>query len=376
MLELWKHRPSQAFRPEGSDQSSPRPASVGSPFPWPGRVAAWLRSTAGWLGGGESAVDRLAGLAASAREPEEVRVALVRLAWEVSGAAKVELFGERDGKPSRRLACWPPCPTADSSAEARSIPRGPLSGSGLRALKANSASTTLQVPLKAADSSFGTLRLTRGRPGAWSPRVVRRLASLCAVASTAERGLARPSRGDFDPSYDPGRGPHGSAILTAFLGFAQAQARRRHESLSMLEVSVDRLDSIRELLGDELAEAAIERVTRAIRSTVRASDVVARLEEGRVAVLLPNASAENAINVAESVRQAIARAGSASTTMPSLTASIGVATYPEHAHDVASLRAAASSTLTQAREQGHDRIAVAPSIPPLAPTSVLHHRVG
>ena len=51
--------------------------------------------------------------------PEEVRVALVRLAWEVSGAAKVELFGDREGKPGRRLACWPPCPTTDASAEGR-----------------------------------------------------------------------------------------------------------------------------------------------------------------------------------------------------------------------------------------------------------------
>lgn len=378
MHELSKHQPGRAASPEDRDQGHAH-VTLGrspSPSPWPGRVAAWLRSAAGRLGGGESAVDRLAGLAASAREPEEVRVALVRLAWEVSRAAKVELFGDRDGKPGRRLACWPPCSTADASAEARSIPRGPLAGPGRDTLKARPPSTTLQVPLKAADSGFGTLRLTRSGPGVWSPRVVRRLASLCAVASTAERGLARPSRGDFDPSYDPGRGPHGSSILTAFLSFAQAQARRRHESLSLLEVSVDRLDSIRELLGEELAEAAIERVTRAIRSTVRGSDVVARLEEGRIAVLLPNASAENAMNVAESVRLAIARAGSASTTIPSLTASIGLATYPEHAHDVATLRAAASSTLTRAREQGHNQIAVASPIPPLAPAGLIHHRVG
>ena len=142
-----------------------------------------------------------------------------------------------------------------------------------------------------------------------------------------------------------------------------------------MEVAVDRLDSIRELLGDELAEAAIDRVSRAIKATVRASDVVTRLEAGRIAVLLPNASDENSLKIAESIRVAIARAEAASTTMPSLTASIAVATYPDHAHDVATLRAAASSTLTKAREQGHNRIASAPHIPSITSTG-LAHRVG
>jgi diguanylate cyclase (GGDEF)-like protein len=198
--------------------------------------------------------------------------------------------------------------------------------------------------------------------------VTRRLATLCAIASAAERGLARTTP-------DPARAAHDPTILAAFLSFAHAQARRRHEPLSLMEVAVDRLESIRELLGEELAESAVERVSRAIKATVRASDVVSRLESGRIAILLPNASIENAQKVAESIRAAIARAGTASTTMPSLTASIGLATYPDQAHDVASLRAAATSTLSRAKEQGHNRIATAPNIPPVIANG-LAHRAG
>jgi GGDEF domain-containing protein len=61
--------------------------------------------------------------------------------------------------------------------------------------------------------------------------------------------------------------------------------------------------------------------------------------------------------------------------MPTLSASIGLATYPDHAHDVATLRAAASSTLTKAREKGNDQIATAPTIPAI-PQPTLSHRVG
>ena len=353
--------PAPAPAPAGSRATSENPT---------GRLVAWLRSAADRVAlavEGIPVVDRLAGISASAREPEEVRVELVRLAWTISGASKVELFTERSGRVSR-LASWPTSLPHETLTESRSEPRGPMAGAASRAAKGRVTPSVLQLPLKAGDSTFGTLRLTAKGPCAWSPRVTRRLAALCAIASAAERGLARPAS-------DPNRGANDPTILAAFLSFAHAQARRRHEPLSMMEVAVDRLDSIEELLGEEIAESAIERVTRAIKATVRASDVVARLDSGRIAILLPNASVENAQKVAESIRAAIARAGSASTTMPSLTASVGLATYPEHAHDVATLRAAASSTLTRSREQGNDRIATAPSIPPVTSTS-LAHRAG
>jgi diguanylate cyclase (GGDEF)-like protein len=385
MPDLREHSPALALaasRPDLPDSSStstgPPDSTDGSPCPWSDRAASWLQSATDALFrtiAGEPVVERFAELAAAAREPEEVRVELVRLAWKISGAARVEFFSEREGRVARRLTTWPPIVPLETASDVRSNPRGPIAGPVARSIKDRPSPLVLQLPIKAGDTCFGTLRLTALGRKPWPARIVRRLGALCSIASAAERGLARPHRGDADPSFDASQGPHGSTILAAFLSFAQAQARRRHEPLSLLEVAVDRLDSIRELLGDPLAEAAIERVNRAIKATIRASDVTARLEDGRLAVLLPNASAENAHKVAETVRSAIARIGVASTTMPSLTASIGIATYPDHAHDVITLRAAAASTLTQARELGHDRIATAPPIPGIAAPTLVH-RVG
>jgi diguanylate cyclase (GGDEF)-like protein len=376
MSDLKEHCPAQAPAGSRPDLPATRSRSTDSPEPtveasasWGDRAASWLRSTKDSLAltiVGEPIVERFAELAAAAHEPEEVRVELVRLAWKISGAGRVELFSDRDGRVARRLTSWPPIIPHESTSDRRSSPRGPIAGPAARSIKERPAPLVLQLPLKAGETCFGSLRLTALGRRPWPGRVVRRLSALCSIASTAERGLARPNRSDADPCFEASQGPHGSTILAAFLSFAQAQARRRHEPLSLLEVGVDRLDSIRELLGDSLAEAAIERVSRAIKATIRASDVTARLEDGRISVLLPNATAENARKIAETVRTAIARAGGASTTMPSLTASIGIATYPDHAHDVATLRAAVASTLTRAREEGHDRIAVAIPIPGVA----------
>jgi diguanylate cyclase (GGDEF)-like protein len=111
-----------------------------------------------------------------------------------------------------------------------------------------------------------------------------------------------------------------------------------------------------ELHGPEIADAAVERVAETMVRTLRASDVVARLDDGRVIAVLPHADHEDVLGRRRAVRAAIAGSGVASRTMPILTASIGVASYPYNALDLVSLNLAASAALTHARGLGRDRV--------------------
>ena len=346
------------------------------PNDWRNRASSWLGS---WVGDlaffgrpRPSLADQLARIASGATEPEEVRMALVRLVGKASGADRVELFRERGGRSERRLACWPIHPQADPFGQQHlAVHRGPMRGPGQWARRDKTPVSTLCLPLKAGEQTLATLRLT-GPPGqVWSPWVVQRLETLCAIAATAERALAVPRAATsveiitaFAPEsmIEPEVGPRGSAMLSGFLGFAMALAHRRREPLSLMFVAVDRLAAIQELLGEDLGEQAIDRVARAIKSAIRASDVIVRLEDGRLGVILPNVSTTNADKVATSIRTAITRAGAASVTMPCLTASIGIASFPEHARSAVTLRAAACSTLNRARSLGNDQSAIAPTL--------------
>src|SRR5215218_7847476 len=91
----------------------------------------------------------------------------------------------------------------------------------------------------------------------------------------------------------PGAAPRSirgdEAALNVILPYALAQAERHREPVSLLCVGVDRLEAIRRLHGAGLAEAAVGRVAETIGRMLRASDVVARLDD-RVLVLLPDAS--------------------------------------------------------------------------------------
>lgn len=325
-----------------------------APRAWSDRVSGWLRAATGTLppcDDANAAIDRFADILAHARDLSEVRVTLVHLAGRASGAARVELYRHGKGTDAAPgpLARWPRASGPDPVGDA-------LSDAG-----------TLRIDLRSAGQVLATLRLTPAPDRPWTPASVRALETLCAMAAGAERGLASPADGAAlaRAGEIPAR-PMPETTADLILRFALAQADRRHEPLSLLDITVDRIDAIRSVFGGELAEAAVERVARVVQGTIRASDLVAPIDGGGVLAVLPTASAANAARVAETIREAVAHAGRATLTMPLLTTTVGVATYPDHAPDVFGLRAAAILARELAASGGPDRIHALPPDVPIA----------
>ena len=82
---------------------------------------------------------------------------------------------------------------------------------------------------------------------------------------------------------------HDATFLNAVLPFALNQARRHNEALSLVCVAIDRLGGIQELLGPGTADRLVRDVADTLTSLVRASDIVARLDDDRVVAVLPRA---------------------------------------------------------------------------------------
>jgi diguanylate cyclase (GGDEF)-like protein len=122
---------------------------------------------------------------------------------------------------------------------------------------------------------------------------------------------------------------------------------------------VDRLAAIQGLHGPAIAGEALRKVGRTVARSLRSSDLIARLDDGRLAAVLPGTSAAHARSVAELIRSTVASTCAATPSMPLLTVSIGVASFPEHAGDLVTLRAAAAASLADARSRGRDRVASA-----------------
>lgn len=272
-------------------------------------------------------------------EPAEIQVALLRKACELSNAERVELWQESDSRP-RPTASWP----------------APVGGTVQRAMAELTTSEWLRIPIRSGGQMRATLRL-KPKPGAvWSPTVIAALTTMACMANQAETAIRNARLADIESTHDSISGLHNGTFVTAFLNYCTHQAQRRREAVTLLYLGLDRMEAIERLHGPTIKVAALRRVAKTILGTLRSSDLVGRVDDGRLVAILPNVAAPDGLNVAEALRTAVEESNGASQEMPALTISVGVATYPDHAHDVASLRSAAAGALMRAQAMGRNRV--------------------
>ena len=199
-------------------------------------------------------------------------------------------------------------------------------------------------------------------PGrSWSPGLIRRLTTLCTLAAAARLALTSARTAAPPRRPEPVEELRDETFFRTFLPYAVATARRHQEPLSLLCIAIDRFAGIEGLLGRELAEASLRPVARTIIRTLRSSDIVAWLGEGRIIAALGLADHQEALIVAETLRLAIAGTGAQPPSLPMITATIGVASYPDDAADASALIAAAVEASNRRLRHGPGGIAV-PSV--------------
>jgi diguanylate cyclase (GGDEF)-like protein len=158
-----------------------------------------------------------------------------------------------------------------------------------------------------------------------------------------------------------------ATFLHAVLPFALSQARRHNETLSLVCVSIDRLGAIQELLGRAAVDRLVESVGETVATLIRASDIVARLDDDRVIAVLPRAPGGGALHVAQRICQAVAEKTLGDSEIPRVTVSVGVACFPLCAEDVFSLFDAADEALERAQSQGRNQAVLAHRLAIFAP---------
>lgn len=143
-----------------------------------------------------------------------------------------------------------------------------------------------------------------------------------------------------------------------------------NERLAMLMVDIDRFKAFNDLYGHQEGDRCLRLVAQAMTSTVRGSDMVARLGGEEFAVLMPGATLHAATDVAERLRQAVEGLAAAHRDGVSdvVTVSVGAAACePGGARSAAELVAAADDALYAAKHAG--RNTVRPLHPPAALTA-------
>lgn len=149
-------------------------------------------------------------------------------------------------------------------------------------------------------------------------------------------------------SYDP----H-TFLLThsAFLG-ALEDAINNGEQFAVALIDIDDITKINATFGHDVGDRVIERVADVIRSRTRRSDLAARYGGEEFTILLKGVSKTKAVDIISRILEEVRRIESE----PRITASAGIAVYPEHGNTVQTLLKKASKALEIAKKSGKDRL--------------------
>ena len=139
-----------------------------------------------------------------------------------------------------------------------------------------------------------------------------------------------------------------------------ARSSRSGAPLSVLVLDLDHFKRINDTYGHEGGDAILRKVAAALRENIRSGDVACRMGGEEMVVLLPECDTENAVKRADALRLVIA-AGDVLHNGQRIgaTASIGVASYPVHGHNVQTLVHAADLALYEAKHEGRNCVRVA-----------------
>ncbi|MFO1421904.1 MAG: EAL domain-containing protein [Candidatus Competibacteraceae bacterium] len=226
------------------------------------------------------------------------------------------------------------------------------------------------------EAYFADLERTAARDGVWQGEFWARrqdgdrratLASLCVVRDATGRithyvGIATDitaqkaaeQRIEHLAYYDALTDLPNRALLAQRAELALALAARHHGSLAVLFLDLDRFKEINDALGHAEGDALLAQVAARLQALVRAEDTVCRLGGDEFVLLLPEATQEGALRVADKVLAALRQPFVVAGHLLNATASVGIALYPHDGPDFAELLKNADVALYRAKHAGRN----------------------
>ena len=122
---------------------------------------------------------------------------------------------------------------------------------------------------------------------------------------------------------------------------------------SMIFIDIDNFKKFNDQYGHKTGDEVLIKVAKAIQSSIRSSDKAYRYGGEEFVVVLHNCDKDNALDIAEKIRKSISNIENQP--YPSITASLGVSTFPEDGSTVQTIVETCDSALLKAKSLGKNR---------------------
>lgn len=139
-----------------------------------------------------------------------------------------------------------------------------------------------------------------------------------------------------------------------------SRAIRYGTPLSVLMLDIDYFKNVNDTYGHQIGDAVLQVTSKICQDTLRQVDIAGRLGGEEFAVILPETTRKEALDVAERLREAVAKAA---VTMPAglpihFTVSIGVTSLDDKGTNIDMLLNQADKALYKAKATGRNRVCV------------------
>jgi diguanylate cyclase (GGDEF)-like protein len=212
------------------------------------------------------------------------------------------------------------------------------------------------VPLVVGGEVIGSVLLSR--PAPYSEAEEERIRESVSQAAPVLANLRNLAVAEIRAATDGLTGLPNKRAVTDALKRTFAQAATTQAPLALLLLDLDHFKQVNDQRGHQVGDQVLANVGATLRGMLRARDFAGRNGGEEFAVLLPDTSIPDALDIGERIRAAIAEI-SLSGTDVSVTASIGVAGFPDHASTPDRLERLADAALYVAKRQGRNRVELA-----------------
>jgi diguanylate cyclase (GGDEF)-like protein/PAS domain S-box-containing protein len=217
-------------------------------------------------------------------------------------------------------------------------------------------------PADAGDSAITQAELLHaGRRGvvpveiSWKVQQCAGGRTLIAVARDVSERLHAQQRMAHLASYDSLTGLPNRTLFYRTLGDAIEAAREGRWGVVVLFIALDRFKFVNDSLGPALGDELLRQFSGRLAACARARDTVGRLGGDEFALILTKTRGQrDGIDLARAVREALRAPFDLHGRQAALTASIGIAMYPDDAADPETLVRYADTAMGRAKDAGRD----------------------
>ncbi len=225
---------------------------------------------------------------------------------------------------------------------------------------AHSPAETLCIPMIAQGETLGLLYVCSPQADQLNGTKRQLACTIAEQISAVIANLILREKLEHQSIRDPLTGLFNRRYLEEFLTKEMHRAIRQQYPIGIIMLDIDHFKQFNDLLGHDAGDYVLKEIGYLLQKMIRISDVACRYGGEEMTLILPETSLEITTQKAETIREMIAQLqlNYKGQPMKKLTASLGVASFPEQGTTVNEVIHSADIALYRAKEAGRNQVIV------------------